>query len=190
MMSGSGEEIDWAAVEYLRAHWPDRDTMPTQLVPLQTTGDGNCAIHAVSRGIWGVELFHGVLREGLYDELRTHATWYRGILGEADGSEAAWAKLLAHASKEGEQLEFAHMFALANVIKRPIVVLASVEDELQYGQGENSATATFLPLRHRPTDCVARLPVTIAWSNKTKHHFVPVVWYDDDQQTTKTSEQQ
>lgn len=45
------------------------------MVPLHTTGDGNCLLHAASRGIWGVELFSDLLRHKVCEELQEHQDW-------------------------------------------------------------------------------------------------------------------
>ena len=38
-------------------------------------GDGNCLAHAISRSLYGVEVFYAVLRRGLVKELRDHREW-------------------------------------------------------------------------------------------------------------------
>lgn len=168
-------DVDWEAAEYLSSLWPGDSVVPCALAPLQTTGDGDCVIHAVSRAMWGVELFHGVLRGKLKDELSENSAWYRERLGEFQGSEGEWKDIVRIAGKEGSHLGFAHVFALANVLRRPIVVLASQSDIVRYGQGEGGVAATCLPLRHRPEDCATRMPITLAWSNSVKHHCVPLI---------------
>lgn len=51
------------------------------------------------------------------------------------------------AEKEGSFLEFIHIFAIANVLQRPIVIHASDADRETFGDGEGGVTACFLPTR-------------------------------------------
>ena len=43
----------------------------TYLIPLYTTGDGNCLLHAASLAMWGIEDKQFILRNALYDSLTT-----------------------------------------------------------------------------------------------------------------------
>lgn len=47
-------------------------------VPRLTRGDGNCLLHAVSRAIWGIELYHRFLRQRLITELENNRDWCVG----------------------------------------------------------------------------------------------------------------
>jgi len=169
-------DTDSEAVAYLAPLF-DEGAVPQALAPLLTTGDGNCAVHAVSRALWGVEIFHGLLRDGLLAELLDHTAWYRArfALPPPDTDSDEWDSLLATAGKDRAQLGFMHLQALANAIRRPIVVLAGPADIAEFGTGEGGVAATLLPLRHAPSACCAKLPVVLAWSTEHKNHFVPLV---------------
>ena len=68
-----------------------------------------------------------------------------------------------------------HIFALANVLQRPIVLL----DKLEKMESGNEYCSTFLPVLHAPAECrdkTGRLnaPLTVAWANNDNSHFVPL----------------
>jgi hypothetical protein len=109
--------------------------MPLKIVPLQTTGDGNCLLHALSRAMWGVEMFWELLRKSLHEELTTHLEWYKKIAAEKY-EEKEFDQILHQASEKGQHLQFIHVFAMANVLKRPIIIYGSDEDIERYGMGE------------------------------------------------------
>jgi hypothetical protein len=121
--SALSKKIDWDCAEYLpegvRLHFPKN------LLPLQTTGDGNCLLNAVSRAIFGVESYCDLLRIKLERELRENLSWYKEC---TEFTDEEWNTALVTAGKEGSYLTFAHVFALSNVIRRPIVMYASDED--------------------------------------------------------------
>jgi len=73
--SNLSEIIDWEAVSYICKEIQQH--IPEKLVPLKTTGDGNCLLHAISRAIWGVEAYHELLREQLAIELTENLDWYK-----------------------------------------------------------------------------------------------------------------
>jgi hypothetical protein len=124
-------QIDWGCAEYvceqLRVH------IPESIVPLVTTGDGNCLLHAISRAMWGVELFFLMLKQELAHELTKHEEWYKSTTGY---EEAEWKRVVEQAESSNAYLSLAHVLALANVLKRPITVYASDQDIADYGIGD------------------------------------------------------
>ncbi|KAL6047584.1 Deubiquitinating protein VCIP135 [Balamuthia mandrillaris] len=167
--------IDWDTV----ANLPETlaKEIPERLVPLKTTGDGNCLLHAVSRALWGVELYHDLLRKRLHQELTEHQEWYRRV-ASAEGqlfNDTDWSRILGNAARTGSYLEFMHTFALTNVLKRPILLYASDRDVETFGEGENGVAAMFLPARIGAEQCLKQRPVVLAWQNWRKNHYVPVV---------------
>ena len=56
------------------------------IFPLNTTGDGSCLLHAVSRGVYGMELFSDILRQGVASELEDNEEWYAAPSGLVAGS--------------------------------------------------------------------------------------------------------
>ena len=45
-------------------------------IPMRTTGDGNCLVHAASRGIYGVEMWHVELRNAMTRDFDENRDWY------------------------------------------------------------------------------------------------------------------
>jgi len=65
--------------------------------------------------------------------------------------------------KSGIYLNFQHIFALSNVLRRPIILYASDNDISRYGTGENGCAATFVPGRFPASACVATSPIYLSW---------------------------
>jgi hypothetical protein len=59
--------MDTMAYEYLPSEV--RKYVPEKLLPLSTTGDGNCLLHAASRAMFGVEMYYELLRQKLEGSL-------------------------------------------------------------------------------------------------------------------------
>jgi molybdopterin converting factor small subunit len=171
------EIVQWETIEFISKQV--REFMPVKLVPLQTTGDGNCLLHALSRAMWGVELFWELLRKSLHEELQTNLDWYKKISAEKY-EEKEFDQILHQASEKGQHLQFIHVFAMANVLKRPIIIYGSDEDIERYGMGELGVAALFLPTRHGAQECQAR-PLALAWSSNYKNHYVPLVMLEGEQ---------
>lgn len=165
-----GTWIDWSAVEYLGEDL--RKFIPDRIVPRVTAGDGNCLLHAVSTAMWGVEVFHELLRKQLYDELTANLEWYKK--SSTERSEEEWQKAVVDAAKEGKYLEFIHIFAISNMLKRPIILHASAADRDFLGEGESGVAATFLPTRRKFEDGISR-PIHLAWSSSRKNHYIPLI---------------
>jgi hypothetical protein len=161
--------IDWDASSYLPKYI--QQLIPIQIVPLKTTGDGNCLLHAVSRAIYGVELYYELLRGRVEEELRVNQEWY---LQCTELTEADWTSSLNQSKQSGLYLDFSHIFALSNVIKRPIIMYASEEDTERFGMGEVGVAATFVPSRHPYTECKSS-PIYISWGSKIRNHYVPLI---------------
>jgi len=92
------EHIDWEAADYLpeviRLHFNKR-----AVVPLRTTGDGNCLLNAVSRAIFGVEIYWELLRTLVVEELKGNFDWYKEST-EIEKDE--WDKALAEVCKSSD----------------------------------------------------------------------------------------
>ncbi|ELR19052.1 OTUlike cysteine protease protein [Acanthamoeba castellanii str. Neff] len=166
--------VDWETAENLPQSLAEQ--FPSNLIPLRTTGDGNCLLHAISRALFGVEVFNELLRKRMHEELRANAEWYCKVapqFGEED-----WKRILDNAGKSGSYLEFMHIFALSNVIARPIVIYANDGDMDKFGQGESGVAATFVPSRVGRARCRHR-PLILAWQSRAKNHYVPLVQIAD-----------
>ncbi|XP_058862189.1 OTU domain-containing protein 7B isoform X1 [Acipenser ruthenus] len=181
------------------------------LLPLATTGDGNCLLHAASLGMWG---FHdrdlmlrkslhslmdkGVEKEGLLRRWRWQQTLQNkesGLVYTEEEWQKEWNELIKLASSEPrihystnanncagaeqaeepvyESLEEFHVFVLAHVLRRPIVVVA--DTMLRDSGGEAFAPIPFggiyLPLEVPSAKC-HRSPLVLAYDQA---HFSALV---------------
>ena len=100
-----------------------------RLIPIHADGDGHCLVHAISRALVGRELFYYPLRLNLMCHLRDNLERYKELFKnfvEVD----EWEDIISECHpnfipKEGELagLRNIHIFGLANVLKRPIILL-------------------------------------------------------------------
>lgn len=159
----------------------------TGLIPLHADGDGHCLVHAISRCLVGRELFWHALRHALYSHLTANLAQYKELFKEFY-EEGEWEKIIAEAApdfqpREGEVhgLCNIHVFGLANVLRRPVVLL----DSLSGIQSSGDYSGLFLPAIHPPAECSTadsvtgqihpHSPIVVAWSNSGRNHFVPLV---------------
>ena len=148
----------------------------TKLVPLYTLGDGNCLLHAASLGMWGFQDRDLNLRRAV-----AHAcfnmkgnTFYRrwqynreqenlqfGLQLDRAQWQREWEIVVNQASTEVpaggnlDSLEEFHIFVLANVLRRPVVMYASPKMRSIQGatlQGVNFH-GIYLPLLWDPHSC-------------------------------------
>ena len=103
-----------------------------RILPIHADGDGHCLVHAVSRALIGRELFWHALRENLKIHLEESLVNYRNLFCDfVDINE--WSDIIAECDPEfvplnGEPLGLRniHIFGLANVLRRPIILLDSL----------------------------------------------------------------
>ncbi|XP_050172489.1 tumor necrosis factor alpha-induced protein 3 isoform X2 [Myiozetetes cayanensis] len=175
-----------------------------RLVPLKTNGDGNCLMHAASQYMWGIEDIDLVLRKTLFSALREIDTrnfklrWQReaiksqefvetGLHYDTRNWEEEWEYLIEMTSPEisGAQnrlpynaLEEIHIFILANILRRPVIVLADkVVRSLESGSSfaPLNVGGVYLPLLWPPEECY-RYPIVLGYDNM---HFTPLVTLKD-----------
>ncbi|KAG5273244.1 hypothetical protein AALO_G00149240 [Alosa alosa] len=191
--------------------WSTMCTSCKKLLPLATTGDGNCLLHAASLGMWGFHDRDLVLRKSLYAMMKSGAEqealkrrwrWQQtqqnkesGLVYTEEEWEREWNELLKLASSEPrthfsknantsggvdnsedpvyESLEEFHVFVLAHVLRRPIVVVA--DTMLRDSGGEAFAPIPFgglyLPLEVPPNRCHCS-PLVLAYDQA---HFSALV---------------
>ncbi|XP_030044331.1 OTU domain-containing protein 7A [Microcaecilia unicolor] len=191
--------------------WSTTCSSCKRLLPLATTGDGNCLLHAASLGMWGFHDRDLVLRKALYTMMRNGAErealkrrwrWQQtqqnkesGLVYTEEEWEREWNELLklasseprTHFSKNGgtgggvdnsedpvyESLEEFHVFVLAHILRRPIVVVA--DTMLRDSGGEAFAPIPFggiyLPLEVPPNRCHCS-PLVLAYDQA---HFSALV---------------
>uniref|UniRef100_A0A8C2JJG4 ubiquitinyl hydrolase 1 n=1 Tax=Cyprinus carpio TaxID=7962 RepID=A0A8C2JJG4_CYPCA len=189
--------------------WTHLGTGCQSLLPLATSGDGNCLLHAASLGMWGFHDRDLMLRKSLYalmdhgqerEALKRRWRWQQTMQNKESGlvyTEEEWQKewneLLKLASSEPrihystngssgaesqeepvyESLEEFHVFVLAHVLRRPIVVVA--DTMLRDSGGEAFAPIPFggiyLPLEVPANKC-HRSPLVLAYDQA---HFSALV---------------
>jgi len=96
---------------------------------------------------------------------------------------------------EGAFLSNLHFVALANLLKRPVILIASRQNVRQWGAGYHGIAGAFLPLRHleeidpdgessstttQAGEAVRKMlgaqrPVVLSWGSEARDHFVPLV---------------
>ena len=115
----------------------------THLIPLYTTGDGNCLLHAASLAMWGFEDKQFILRNALYESLTTAdrnnntlqdrcrmsvSSMLRDVQVNVSDNDwfLEWQQIVnqARPNSNGHQqsLEESHIFVLANILRRPIII--------------------------------------------------------------------
>ncbi len=127
------------------------------LVPVHADGDGHCLVHAISRSLVGRELFWHALRTNLFDHLTSKQAEYTAMFKDFISDEE-WKDIIAESAPDfhppdGQALGLRniHVFGLANVLKRPIVLL----DSLSGMQSKGDYSGIFLPtLCSREGECV------------------------------------
>ncbi len=156
------------------------------LVPVHADGDGHCLVHAVSRCLVGRELFWHALRTSLQAHLRANVQRYKEMFKDFY-SEEDWPDIIAEAGPdfhppEGQELGLRniHVFGLANVLHRPIILI----DSLSGVQSSGDYSGIFLPSLHEPHECSSKdssgeskpnSPIVVAWSTSGRNHYIPLV---------------
>ncbi|XP_076076930.1 uncharacterized protein LOC143047640 [Mytilus galloprovincialis] len=172
------------------------------LYPLKTKGDGNCLLHAVSMCLWGLEDDNLLLRRLLYVSLvqdsSTQKNFQRrwllrqrrmnqerpfGFNAQLDKNEweREWETITNAAIDQQNReaflpydtLEAVHLYVLANILRRPIIVLASKNVRSVYGNSvqECNISGIYLPLEWKENE-IYPSPILIGYS---MNHFVPLV---------------
>ena len=165
-----------------------------QLTCLRTKGDGNCLMHAASLAMWGIHDSHLILRDAVYAAMKggTRSTLHRRWAeaqqqvmhqfgASLDGHQkiAEWTRVVEMCNPMGyqgrmESLEEFHIFVLANVLRRPIIVygLPKVRSHASGGTlAPCSFPGIYLPLLWTP-DCVAKNPICLGYAGG---HFTALV---------------
>ncbi|XP_041365436.1 deubiquitinating protein VCPIP1-like isoform X2 [Gigantopelta aegis] len=155
----------------------DRDL----LVPIHADGDGHCLVHAVSRALVGRELFWHALRVNLLNHFRGELEQYKQLFKDfIDRDE--WVTIMNECDpdfvppdNEPLGLRNIHIFGLANVLRRPIILLDSLSGMRSLGD----YSGVFLPGLVAPEKCtkggILNKPLCIAWSSCGRNHFIPLV---------------
>lgn len=152
------------------------------LIPIHADGDGHCLVHGISRALVGRELFWHALRTNLRKHFEEHLGQYQALFCDfVDKDE--WPHIIAESDpdylpgpNEAMGLQNIHIFGLANVLRRPIILLDSLSGLQSFGD----YSGVFLPVLYRPEDCRGKdgkqnKPLCVAWSSSGRNHFIALV---------------
>nr|KAG5695436.1 hypothetical protein BaRGS_033561 [Batillaria attramentaria] len=153
-----------------------------RLIPIHADGDGHCLVHAVSRALVGRELFwhalHLNLKNHLCDNLEKYKELFKNFVDVDEWQDIIDESDPNFVPKDYEPvgLRNIHIFGLANVLHRPIILL----DDLQGMQSFGDYSGVFLPALLEPDQCRGKdgslnKPICIAWSSQGRNHFIPLV---------------
>ncbi|CBY11973.1 unnamed protein product [Oikopleura dioica] len=190
-VSGSGKDKTVYQSGYLDdtlAIVAEANRLPEALIAAHADPDGHCLVHAISRAISGTQLFWHPLRMSIKDHLQSNLLQYRRLMvNYVEDSE--WPVIIDEADpcylSGGATLGLRniHVFALANVLKRPIILLDS-----KNGMGSvGDYSAIFLPVLAGPSKCRDKSnkphpPIAIAWASPGRNHFIPILPKHNEQQ--------
>ncbi|KAL0860740.1 hypothetical protein ABMA27_009291 [Loxostege sticticalis] len=162
-------------------------TLGSRLYALWNRSAGDCLPDAVCQAAYGVFDRHNALRAALADSLHhAHRSFYNrwvswervqaALLQYAPDDaqlRAEWGRLVAAAKRPGTPLHQLHVFVLAHVMRRPIIVYGV--DVVNSFRGEALGYAKFqgiyLPLLWEPEFC-SRSPLCLGY---TRGHFSALV---------------
>ncbi|CAL1531879.1 unnamed protein product [Lymnaea stagnalis] len=168
-----------------------------KLKAVTTPRDGNCLVHSVSLAIWGVEDSTNVLRDLLLITARNDfhnrfkKRWERQHLQDLSAlvtttlsiSDQEWEDVIRSISNMGSTamcaavphrfLESVHIYILANILRRPIIVVTDSLARSLTGQSlqANNIGGIYLPLEWDPVEC-CKTPIIIGYSLS---HFCPLI---------------
>ncbi|XP_064595310.1 tumor necrosis factor alpha-induced protein 3-like [Liolophura sinensis] len=168
------------------------------LIPLKTTGDGNCLLHAISLFVWGLQDSEMFLRRLLYitlinDHQGTLKKRWRQERGYVSQNvpglrlntrdwEEEWDAVLKLGDDTPQNrpddlpyssLEEIHIFVIANILKRPIIVLSDpmIRSLAGHSIQPDNFGGIYLPLLWDSSHC-CKHPVVLGYHMS---HFSPLV---------------
>ncbi|XP_040576778.1 ubiquitin thioesterase Zranb1 [Lepeophtheirus salmonis] len=159
----------------------------SRLHALWNRSAGDCLLDSILQSTWGVFDRDNTLRKAMSDSLHEAGhifyprwkEWETQQALELDFTlvesqwEEDWSVLLNLASQPGAALEQLHVFTLAHVLKRPIIIYGV--KYVKSWRGENLGYARFegvyLPLFLEPSAC-SRSPIALGY---TRGHFCSLV---------------
>ena len=163
------------------------------LLPLRVLGDGNCLLHACSVALWGIQDRLQTLRIALYKLLREQTpTFFKrwkeqemawdwedaqamGLDSSIERSPEEWNRdfqeNIDRARDDGAFLSQIHIYVLAHVLRRPIVVYAPAVQQ----ESPCRMRGIYLPLDWIPgRTALETAPLLLAYEAS---HFVPLVYH-------------
>ncbi|KAI0207295.1 Ubiquitin thioesterase zranb1-B [Lamellibrachia satsuma] len=168
------------------------ERLGSRLYALWNRTAGDCLLDSVLQASWGIFDSDNTLRRALADSLSEGATAFYSRWKETETLQAQslhftldenqwsrdWAVLLSLASQPGASLEQIHIFALAHILRRPIIVYGI--KFVKSFRGENIGLARFqgvyLPLLWEQSFCW-RTPLALGY---TRGHFSALISMEAD----------
>lgn len=163
------------------------EDLGSQLYPLWNRTAGDCLLDSVMQATWGVVDRDNTLRTALADSLvdgasRFYERWKeaeqllsqtQGFILDDEQLKQDWSAIVALADQKGKSLEQTHVFALAHILRRPIIVYGV--KMVKNFRGENLGFANFegvyLPLLWESSFC-SKMPISLGY---TRGHFSALV---------------
>ena len=198
--------FDWIIDKQTQLHLEEDSCLnwcdsATKFVPICTMGDGNSLLHAASLGMWGFQDRGNILRNAVSHAVRNHHgnTLYRRwkYTRDVDNQQSGiqlddhqwmqeWDMIVQQAStdvNEGanlDSLEEFHVFVLANILRRPIIMYASAKMRSAHGSTlqRQNFHGVHLPLLWDPDSC-KKHPLPLAFN---AGHFSALVIIESPEQ--------
>ncbi|XP_058821550.1 ubiquitin thioesterase trabid [Topomyia yanbarensis] len=163
------------------------DRLGSRLMVLWNRSAGDCLLDSAMQATWGVFDRDNTLRRALADSLHQCGRFFYSRWKENEILQAAllhytvseaqleedWSTLLSLASQPGSSLEQLHIFALAHILRRPIIVYGV--KYVKSFRGEDIGYARFegvyLPLLWEQGFCLSS-PIALGY---TRGHFSALV---------------
>ncbi|XP_057340812.1 ubiquitin thioesterase trabid [Microplitis mediator] len=164
------------------------ERLGSRLHALWNRSAGDCLLDSVMQATWGVFDRDNTLRRALADSLQQAGQYFYPRWRQYEASQASrmldftleeaqwqddWENLLATAAQPGSALEQLHVFTLAHILRRPIIVYGV--KYVKSFRGEDIGYARFegvyLPLLWEPSFCI-RSPIALGY---TRGHFTALV---------------
>ncbi|XP_007902146.1 ubiquitin thioesterase Zranb1 isoform X2 [Callorhinchus milii] len=163
--------------------------LDSRLYALWNRTAGDCLLDSVLQATWGIYDKDSVLRKALHDSLhdcshwfytrwKEWESWYSQSFGlhfslREEQWQEDWAFILSLASQPGASLEQTHIFVLAHILRRPIIVYGVKYYKSFRGEtlGYTRFQGVYLPLLWEQSFCW-KSPIALGY---TRGHFSALV---------------
>ncbi|NXB34388.1 ZRAN1 thioesterase, partial [Eulacestoma nigropectus] len=168
--------------------------LDSRLYALWNRTAGDCLLDSVLQATWGIYDKESVLRKALHDSLhdcshwfytrwKEWESWYSQSFGlhfslREEQWQEDWAFILSLASQPGASLEQTHIFVLAHILRRPIIVYGVKYYKSFRGEtlGYTRFQGVYLPLLWEQSFCW-KSPIALGY---TRGHFSALVAMEND----------
>ncbi|KAL4640955.1 ubiquitin thioesterase ZRANB1-like isoform X1 [Arapaima gigas] len=168
--------------------------LDSRLYALWNRTAGDCLLDSVLQATWGIYDKDSVLRKTLHDSLHDCSHWFYTRWKEWESCysqtfglhfslreeqwQEDWASILSLASQPGASLEQTHIFVLAHILRRPIIVYGVKYYKSFRGEalGYTRFQGVYLPLLWEQSFCW-KSPIALGY---TRGHFSALVAMEND----------